>query len=291
MLAARRSLVMEPVHMSASPVLDAFPRRPISLAATPGRKRGRIIGLVICLLLFGPSVYWGVINWREAGLRADLRARGVMAAETRDNGGGTCTVRRARLSGNETPQGCDFTITYTLRSEEGGGERQAAVHIEGREPIFTPTAYYDPQDPSRVMLKPEIDRDPGFSEQWNWAILLLLPFAALLWWWLSGRRGLAKAAAAPDPVIAPIEQAIRQMPANRLVLTFRPPGAPRQSVTTLGPGEEPLLVRPPAGAPEGEQWLLALRTPGGRAYALDARLRDLALSDEERTAIQNAAWA
>jgi len=52
-----------------------------------------------------------------------------------------------------------------------------------------------------------------------------------------------------------------------------------------------LLVRPPAGAPEGEQWLLALRSPKGRAYALDANLRDLDLTEAERAAIRNAAWA
>jgi hypothetical protein len=62
-------------------------------------------------------------------------------------------------------------------------------------------------------------------------------------------------------------------------------------VTVLGPGEEPLLVRPPADAPDGQQWLLALRSPKGRPYALDAGLRDLDLSEEERAAIRYAAWA
>jgi hypothetical protein len=276
--------------MSASPVLDAFPRRPIGLVTTPGRKRGRIVGLIVCLLLFGPSLYWGVVRWNEASLRGDLRERGVMAAATGD-ADGTCTSRRGRISGDETPQGCDFTITYTLRPQEGGGARTGQVHLDGSAPIFTPTAYYDPRDPSRVMLKPEIDRDPGFSQ---WAapfLLLLLPFGALLWWWLTGRGGLAKAAASPDPLIAPIEKAIRQMPANRLTVHFKPEGQAHASVTTFGPGEEPLLVRAPAGAPEGQQWVLALRSPKGRSYALDARLRDLDLTGEERAAIHNAAWA
>lgn len=276
--------------MSASPVLDAFPRRPIGLVTAPQRRRGRILALVFCLLLFGPSLYWGVVRWNEASLRGDLRERGVMAAATGD-ADGTCTARRGRLSGEETAQGCDFTVTYTLRPEEGGGERTGQVHVEGRAPIFTPTAYYDPQDPSRVMLKPEIDRDPSFSQ---WAapfLLLLLPLGALLWWWATGRRGLAKAAASPDPLIAPIEKAIRQMPANRLVVHFRAEGQPRVSVTTFRPGEEPLFVRPPAGAPEGQQWLLALRSPKGTAYALDAGLRDLDLTDQERDAIYAARWA
>lgn len=276
--------------MSPSPVLAAFPRRPIALATPRARRRGRILGLAVCLLLFGPSLYWGLLGWQESRLRDDLRARGVMAAATGD-ADGSCASRRDRLSGSESPQGCDFSVTYVLRPEEGGGERSAQVRLEGRAPIFTPDAVYDPQDPSRVMLKPELDREPGWSQRWNWAILLLLPLAGLLWWWFAGRRGLARAAARPDPLIAPIERAIRSMPPNRLTIHFRPEGDVRVSVTTFGPGEEPLLVRPPAGTPDDRQWVLALGSPKGRAYALDAGLNGLDLTEEERAAILNAAWA
>jgi hypothetical protein len=276
--------------MSVSPVLDVFPRRPIALVTTPARRRGRAIGLIVCLLLFAPAIYWGVQSWSSARLRADLREHGVMAAETID-ADGSCTARRSRLSGSETPISCDYTLTYRLRPEEGGAVRQAPVHLDGASPIFTPNAYYDPADPSRVMLKPEMDRDMTWSELLGPVFLLLLPLAALLWWWGTGRRGLAAAAALPEPLIAPVEKAIRQMPANRLTVHFRPEGAPRPFGTTFGPGEEPLLVRPPAGAPEGQQWVLALRSPKGRPYALDAGLRELELTEEERTAIRNAAWA
>jgi hypothetical protein len=141
------------------------------------------------------------------------------------------------------------------------------------------------------MLKPEMDRDMTWSELLGPIFLLILPLGALLWWWGAGRSGLAKAAASPNPVLAPIEKVVRQMPVNRLTLHFRPPGDPRSWVTTLGPGEEPLLVRPPAGAAPGEQWLLTLRSPKGRAYALDAGMKDLDLSEEERAAIRSAAWA
>lgn len=276
--------------MNASPVLDAFPRRPIALVTTRARRRGRSIGLIICLLLFGPSLYWGFKAWSGQALRMDLRDHGVMAAETLD-ADGSCTSRRSRLSGDESPISCDYLLTYRLRPEEGGGLRQADVHLDGASPLFTPSAYYDPADPGRVMLKPEMDRDMSWSELLGPIFLLLLPLVCLLWWWGTGRRGLAKAAAHPNPVIAPIENAARQMPGNRLTLHFRPPGDPRAWVTALGPGEEPLLVRPPAGAAQGEQWLLALRSPKGRAYALDANLKDLDLTDEERAAIRNAAWA
>lgn len=276
--------------MSASPVLDAFPRRPIGLVTTPARRRNRIIGLIFCLLLFGPSLYWGYKAWTSQALRADLRAHGVMAAETMD-AEGSCTSRRSRLSGNETPISCDYVVTYRLRPEEGGELRQAPVHLDGASPIFTPTAYYDPADPSRVMLKPEIDREMTWSELLGPVFLLLLPLFALLWWWATGRRGLAKAAANPNPVLAPIERAVRQLPVNRLNVHFRPPGDARAGYKSFGPGEEPLLVRPPAGAAPDEQWLLALRSPKGRAYALDSNLKDLDLTDEERAAIRTAAWA
>ncbi|HYD11804.1 MAG TPA: hypothetical protein VEC11_03050 [Allosphingosinicella sp.] len=276
--------------MSASPVLAAFPRRPIALVTTPKHRRGRLIGLAFCLLLFGPSLYWGVVRWNEASLRADLRERGVMAAATGD-AEGSCTSYRRRLSGTETPKGCSFTVTYTLRPEEGGGERQADVWLDGRAPILTPAVWYDPQDPSRAMLRPEIDRDPSFSQ---WAapfLLLILPLVGLLWWWAIGRGGLAKAAASPDPLIAPIEQATRHMPSNCLTIHFRPPGAARASVKAYGPGEEPFLVRPPADAPPDQQWVLALRSPKGRSYALDVGLRDLELTEAERSRIYEAAWA
>ncbi|WP_395611599.1 hypothetical protein [Allosphingosinicella sp.] len=276
--------------MSASPFLAAFPRRPIALITTPARRRGRIIALILCLLLFGPSLYWGYKAWSGQALRTALRDHGVMAAETLD-ADGSCTSRRGRLSGSETPISCDYTLTYRLRPEEGGELRQAPVHLDGAGPIFTPSAYYDPADPSRVMLKPEMDREMTWSELLGPLFLLLFPLACLFWWWGTSRRGLKAAAASPNPVIAPIEKAIRQMPANRLTLHFRPPGDTRAWITTLGPGEEPLLVRPPAGAAQGEQWVLALRSPKGRAYALDANLKDLDVTDAERAAIRNAAWA
>lgn len=276
--------------MNASPVLDAFPRRPIPLVVNPARRRIRILGLILCLLLFAPALYWGYKAWSGHALRMDLRDRGVMAAETLD-ADGSCTSRRSRLSGSATPISCDYTLTYRLRPEEGGELRQAQVHLDGASPVFTPTAYYDPSDPSRVMLKPEMDRDMTWSELLGPAFLLLIPLTGLLCWWGTSRRRLARAAGSPEPVLAPLEKAIRQMPANRLILHFRPPGDARTWVTALGPGEEPLLVRPPQGAPQGEQWLLALRAPKGRPYALDANMKDLDLTHAERAAIRNAAWA
>lgn len=275
--------------MSASPVLDAFPRRPLRLATTPRRRKGRILGLVFSLLLALPAFYWGYRSWHSGQLRADLRERGVPTAEVLDSEG-SCTSRRSRLSGTQTPVDCWFTLTYRLRPEEGGGTRTAQVHHMGRAPIFTPPARYDPADPGRVMLQPEIDRDMTFWEKFAPVFLLLLPAIALGIWFAAGRRGLAKAARDPKPLLVPIEKSVRQMPANRLFVHFRPPGAERPAVESFGPGEAPFLVRPPAGAPPDQQWALAL-AGAKRPYLLDEKLLYLDLGEAERAALRNAAWA
>lgn len=190
-------------------VIDLFPRRPLRLRTGPKRTRWRIVLLAVTALLALPALYWGNQSVQSAMLRADLKARGVRAAETMD-AGGSCTSRRSRLSGSESPIGCWFDITYRLRPEEGGEERTAQAHLEGRAPIFTPTAIYDPLDPGRVMLEPEMERPMTWSELIGPIFLLLLPAGALLAFLASSRRGLAKAARNPDPVIVPVEKVIRQ---------------------------------------------------------------------------------
>jgi hypothetical protein len=51
------------------------------------------------------------------------------------------------------------------------------------------------------------------------------------------------------------------------------------------------MIAPPPGSPPGEEWALALLSPNGRPYLLDARLAWLDLSEEERAAVLAAAWA
>jgi hypothetical protein len=267
-------------------VLEAFPRRPVGLARDPRRRTRRLLLLALTLVLALPALYWGYQSWHGASLRADLRARGVRAAETL-NAEGDCTSRRSRLSGTERPIDCWFDLTYRLRPEEGGALRKAQVHLEGRAPIFTPPAVYDPQDPGRVMLEPELQRDMTWSELLGPLLLLLLPAASLLVFFATSRRGLARAARSPDPLAVPIEKVIRQP--GKLYLHTRAPGAPRPVVDTFPVPLLPLQVPPPSGAPTEQQWVLALKAPGGRHYVLDSELAWLDLADEERSRVLNAA--
>ena len=77
-------------------VLDLFPRRPIRLARDRQRTTRRLLLLAVTVVLALPAFYWGLQSWQSASLRADLRERGVYAAETLD-AEGDCTSRRSRL--------------------------------------------------------------------------------------------------------------------------------------------------------------------------------------------------
>ena len=268
-------------------VIDLFPRRPIALRSDPKRRRNRIVlaGLIAALAL--PGVYWTYRSISSASLRADLQARGVRAAETMD-AEGDCTSRRDRFSGAERPIDCWLNLTYRLRPEEGGEVRMAPVHLLGRPPIFTPPAFYDPQDPGRVMLEPEMERAMTWSELLGPFFLLLFPallFAGYIA--AASRRGLAGAARNPDPVAVPVEKVIRQP--NRLTIHSRLPGADRAFADSFANPETPLQVPPPAGAPADQQWVLALRSPKGRHYVLDSALAWLDLTDDERSRLLGAA--
>lgn len=267
-------------------VIELFPRRPLRLSPDPKRRNRRILGLLFSLLLALPALYWGNQAARSAMLRADLKARGVRAAETMD-AEGDCTSRRSRVSGRESPIGCWFDVTYRLRPEEGGEVRTARAHLEGRAPIFTPTAIYDPQDPGRMMLEPEMERAMTWSELIGPIVLLLLPAMALLVFFATSRRGLAKAARNPEPVIVPVEKVIRHP--RKLTVHTRAPGAARPYADTFTDPETALVVPPPPDAPGDQQWVLALRSPGGRHYVLDSQLAWLDLPDDERGRLLSAA--
>ena len=267
-------------------VIDLFPRRPLRLRTDPKRTKRRILLLAATLLLALPALYWGYQSAHSFMLRADLTARGVRAAETMD-AEGDCTSRRNRISGEERPIDCWFDVTYRLRPEEGGAVRTAPAHLEGRPPIFTPTAIYDPQDPDRVMLEPEMERAMTWSELLGPVFLLLFPAIALLFFFAASRRGLAKAARNPDPVIVPVEKVIRQP--GRLIVHTRAPGAPRPYADSFANPETALQVPPPLGAPADQQWVLALKSPNGRHYVLDSQLAWLDLPDDERNRLLSAA--
>lgn len=265
--------------MSHAAVIDAFPRRPIGLVKSPRSGKASRNALIVILLLFLPGLYWGYSLWQDQRLRELLRAHGVEVQVL--NSEGTCWSRR-QITGDE-PRGCNLTIDYQLRPEHGGQVRQARVWLDGREPIFTPPALYDPADPGRVMLKPEAERDLRWTEWIALPILLLIPFAALLIWFFGRKGGLEDALRDPRPVAVPVERMVRG--SKMLQLWFRKPEGGKELVQFFGQGKTPFLLHPPAGEPSDRPWALALLSPNGRPIILDSDLASLDLTDQERAAI------
>ena len=258
-----------------APVLDAFPRRPIALAISDKDRSSRKLWLIGAILLLLPLFYFGWSNWQEAGLRADLRARGVPAEVL--NAEGECLSRRT-ISGSE-PRGCNYEISYRLRAEEGGETREGNIYVPGSGPrVFAPSARYDPLDPGRIMADADIDRDPPFM---NLAVPLGLPALlsglAFLVWFAMGKKSLAKAASAPRPALVPVRRAEVREKTDVLEVWFeRPDGSEgRQGF----PGHGPLYVRLPAGEAAHRQFALALLGANDRPILLSEDLRELALDE------------
>lgn len=272
--------------MDEAPVLAAFPRRPLRPVRTRDHRRKRLLGLGFVILLAVPAVWFFYDVWREAGLRADLRERGVIADVLQSEG--TCTSRR-QISGDQ-PLGCNLTITYAVRKEDGGGSRTADVWLNGAAPrVFTPPALYDPQAPDRVMLRSEVDRGMSWGEVIGPGILALFPLLALLWWLASGKRALARAARNPDPVIVPVERIARR--GTWLQVWFRAPSGGQPVVSEFPEGSGPLFVEPKGGASLDQPHVLALARPGRTPVPLDRDLALLDFTDEERLALRHAAAA
>lgn len=271
--------------MSDTAAVRAFPRRAIALVANPAATRRRTLLLVGALLLFLPLIWFGYTTLQERALRADLRARGVEAEVLTADG--SCLSRRG-ITG-DTPRGCNLDIRYRVQDAHGGGEREAEVYLPGAAPlVFAPPALYDPEDPDRIMTKADVERGAPFMNVAVPLVLLtLLPLFALLLWFATGRGALKQAAANPHPTIVPIVRAARHAQGNRLDIWFQRPdgGEGLRSYKSGGP----LLVAPPPEAPPGQQWALALLTPKGWPILLDQDLKELNLTDEERTTIWQAA--
>ncbi len=270
--------------MDDAPVLAAFPRRPLKLVRTRDHVRRRLLGLGFVILLAIPAAWFLFDVWREAGLRADLRERGVVADVLQSEG--TCTSRR-QISGDE-PLGCNLTITYAVQKEHGGGTRTADVWLDGDAPrVFAPPAVYDPEAPDRVMLRSEVDRDMRWGEVVGPSILAVFPLLALLWWLATGSGALARAARDPDPVIVPVERIARR--GKWLQVWFRAPDGGQPVVNEFPEGSGPLFVEPARDGSPDQPYVLALARPGRPPVLLDRDLGRLDFTDEERRAVQLAA--
>ncbi len=156
---------------------------------------------------------------------------------------------------------------------------EADVWLDGRQPIFTPPALYDPADPSRVMLKPEAERDLRWSEWIGVPFALAIPLAGLLLWLFGRKHQLEGAVGDPRPVTVPVEKMVRR--GALLEVWFREP-AGKERLQVFPQGKMPYLVNPPPDDGSDRPWALALLSPRGRPVLLDNELSELELSDEER---------
>ena len=267
--------------MAHEALLAAFPRRPLTLIRPPANPRTNRIALLVLLLLFLPGLYWGWSLWQDQQLREFLRAGGVEAEVV--DAQGSCWSRR-QISGDE-PRGCNLDIQYQVRPEHGGGVREADVWLDGRQPIFTPPALYDPSDPDRVMLKPEAERDLRWSEWIGVLFALAIPLAALLLWLFGRKHQLEDAVRAPRPVTVAVEKLVRR--GDLLEVGFRTPEG-KEKLQVFAGGKTPFLLHPPPDEPSDRPWALALLTPKGRPVLLDSDLCELELSPEERAALLGA---
>jgi len=270
--------------MVHSRVVAAFPKRALKPATLPGHARKRLLGLLIVLLLALPSAYMFFKVQREGALRSDLRANGVETAVL--NSEGSCVSRR-QITGDE-PLGCNLTITYRTRPEHGGEERTARVRLDDAEPAFTPPAIYDPADPWRVMLKPDVERDAEPDEFVLAFVLLLLPAGALLLWFVAGNGRLARAGRSPNPVLVPIERVVPQQ--RWTEYWVRPPGAGKAMRAPLLTAQRPFLVRAPDNETGANAWALVLLDPKGRPVMMDGDLTLLDFTGDERSALRSAAY-
>lgn len=267
-----------------APVLDAFPRRPIGLANAAKTARSRRLWLIGAILLLLPIIYVAYSAWQRTSLRADLVARGVDADVLRAEG--SCLSRRS--PSGSTPRGCTYSITYQLRDEEGGGTREGSIFVPGAGPrVFAPPARYDPQDPSRIMSVADIERGEPFM---NVAVPIGLfgglAALALLVWYSMGRKSLAAAAAAPQPVLVPVRRAAVADKTNILQVWFERPDGSEGRQNFAGHG--PLYVQPPAQSAPDASLALSLAGPKG-PILLSQDLRELELTDAERAAVIAAA--
>jgi hypothetical protein len=265
--------------MNQSAVIDAFPRRPIALIKSPDDAKARMKWLAILLLLLLPGLYWGWSLHETSEFKQYLRTSGAEAEVL--SADGNCFSRR-QISG-DNPRGCNFEIEYVLRPEHGGQTLRADVWHDGARPIFTPPALYDPADPSRVMLRPEAERDYRWTEWIGVPIALLIPLAGLLLWFLSRNDPLEAALADPRPVAVPVERFARLK--NALQVWFRREPGGKELLQVFPVGATPFLLSPPGGNPDERPWALALLAANGRPLLLDSELRRLDLTGEERSRI------
>jgi hypothetical protein len=235
--------------------------------------------LLLLILSFAPSLWFAGKELTESRLRRDLRTLGARADVVRADG--ECFSSRSRLTNTRRDRGCNLVLTYRAAEDKVDTVRTASVRLEGTPPYGVPGALYDPADPSRIMIDTEVSRDVSINDVAGPIVLLVFPVLLTVVFVVTSRKGIARAAQRPEPVLVPIARIVRRQ--GQLDVFFVDPERKREAVDSFdAPG--PLLVAGPEGKPLG----LALKG-ARRPHLLDARLVLLDLTDAERASVLAAA--
>lgn len=272
--------------MSAAEAIATFPRRPLRLAATPGRTINRILLFGLSVAAAIPAAYWSVTTFQEGQLYARLKSHGVAGQATAAEG--QCRAVRLRLTNDKAQVGCDLDVTYRTAQEQGDRTFTSRVRYNGSDRNFPVDILYDPEAPDRAMLAQEVANGQGWTGYGIAGLLWLLALLPLILWRVVSQRGLAAAARSPRPVAVRVSHTVRVMPTNHLEVHFATASGKIVHDIFDRP-HEPLLLPPPSPEIEPGNWALGLEGKNGRAHLLDRELRFLDLDENERRAVLAAA--
>lgn len=263
-------------------LIDAFPRRPIGLSEKAKGAQTTKVLLVLAAIPLAITAVFVVLILGQFSLYRDLGERGVEA--TTLNLDGSCTTRR--ISGNTS---CYYAARYQLRPQEGGGEREGSVHFYQR-PITVmgslPPTLYDPQDPSRILTRDDLEAGVGTGYYAGIAAPLAFALLFLGLALAQKRKERRMGSAQGTPVLVPVTDVVRRMPVNEVSVTYRDPGSGKTKVFRFDPKVQPFLVTSGSGSEATE--MLALRAEDGGLYPIDSDLAFLDLSEDERRTVLSA---
>ncbi len=256
-------------------VLDVFPRRPLKLRSHGTSLRPDLWVLGV-LLVFVVMMFFDFRDQMPA-LIDDLRLQGATPAVQAGVGeGGKCETNRGLTT-------CDFSAQYRTAD---GRDLERRLHystlfqeVDDKQPF---TVRYDPRAPGHISSSWGVRLLPNRLLAQLLALALLgLVLIGGGWeiaWRYRSRKSLQLAGAQPTPIVA---RFVKVHPSRghadlRFKWTYPATGIEQEDKTRFGRGVQPFWLD------AAKTQMLALASPDGHAHLLDAGLREVGLTDEER---------
>lgn len=253
------------------PLAQAFPDRPLTL-------RGAGLGLGAWLMALGGAVLAGAVvflAWESVqGIRQDWSlAEAARPSPQARLVSGSCRSRLWLL------QACDVVVAARDKGQPEIRRSLTYHFVEPHMGDWTTVALLDPARPD--MPTTQLGQDRLLNR--SLTVAGMLAFAPVFL--LGGLAGLrqhwrlrARVAALSGQRLMPVAARLDEIGAGP-VWWITAPGGP-SSLWPVGRGDTPFFLDPARGV------ILALRAAsGGEAYPLDAKLRRVALSTEERSRV------